>query len=38
MHTWRALPADQREVYRKHIVQMSPEQRAAELNKAAANP
>ena len=38
IRTWRALPQDQREAYRKRIVQMSPEDRAAELSKPPPNP
>ncbi len=38
IRTWRALPPDQRDAYRKRIVQMSPEERAAELNKPPPNP
>ena len=38
IRTWRALPEDQRDAYRKRIVQMSPDERAAELSKPPANP
>jgi len=38
IRTWRALPEDQRDAYRKRIVQMNPEDRAAELSKPPTNP
>jgi Protein of unknown function (DUF3106) len=38
IRTWRALPPDQRDAYRKRIVQMSPDERAAELSQPPPNP